>query len=316
MNIGCTQMHVVTMTAIILELIILGAQSVLLMHHPEDRPRFWYALLLVQLILVNVTGGLFPDPAYTIPIHIQNIIDYGFGFLLASYFPFYFYKAFDLKGLRFHAYYGVPLFLLLPYLGFFVVSYSIHRDLEFTYRWGFVVPFFYSLVLLAAILRAIRVAYRENRNKNFYVEEIAVYCAVAPWSVLTLIVYFNLGQLAETLFINIGFLAVSGMFIFRSVRQVRSELAELAELKKIGLDYSPFFEANCTAYGLTEKETATAGLLRQGLRNKAIAVQLDISEGLVKKQVEIMFRKTGATSRYELIQLLAFVPPPPTQGQP
>lgn len=152
------------------------------------------------LIIFNITGGLFPDPSFSIPVYLQNIIVYGVGFLVAGYFPFYFYKAFDLKLLRFHAFYGVPLCFMLPYLIFFVISYSMHEDMDFTIRYVVIIPFFYSVVLLVAILRAIRVAYRENRNRKFYLEEIAVYCSFAPWSLMAIVVYFKFGQLAKVLF--------------------------------------------------------------------------------------------------------------------
>jgi hypothetical protein len=190
-----TEMHVVTFIFSVLE----GLMFIFLLpgylNRPDDKSRYWYLILLLLLILYNVTGGLLPDPNYPIPIYIQNIIAYGSGFLMASYFPFYFYKAFDLKLLRFHALYGVPLFLLLPYLLFFVISYSVHQNLSLSIKYGITIPFFYSFVLLRAILRAIRVAYKENRYKNYYIEEIAVYAAVAPWASMTLIAYFEFSQL-------------------------------------------------------------------------------------------------------------------------
>ena len=93
---------------------------------PEDKARFYYLILLILLLFYNVTGGLFPDPSISIPVPIQEMVAYGSGFLMASYFPFYFYKAFDLKSLRWHALYGVPLFLLGPYIVFFVIDYALH----------------------------------------------------------------------------------------------------------------------------------------------------------------------------------------------
>lgn len=161
-----TEMHIVTFIFSLLEGLMFVFLLLGYLNWPDDRPRFWYLILLLLLIWYNVTGGLLPDPDYNIPIYIQNIIAYGSGFLMASYFPFYFYKAFNLKLLRFHALYGVPLFLLVPFVLFFVVSYSIQGDLAFAVRYGIIVPFFYSIVLLWAIFRAIRVAYKGNRQKK------------------------------------------------------------------------------------------------------------------------------------------------------
>ncbi|MHB8209563.1 LuxR C-terminal-related transcriptional regulator [Mucilaginibacter sp.] len=55
---------------------------------------------------------------------------------MASFFPFYFYKAFNLKSIRWHALFGVPLFLMLPYLVFFVLIYAINGNLNVDIRFG------------------------------------------------------------------------------------------------------------------------------------------------------------------------------------
>ncbi|WP_229717659.1 helix-turn-helix transcriptional regulator [Parapedobacter defluvii] len=300
-------MHIVTFTFILLESAMFFLQLALYLIRPSDRHRRWYLILLFLLILYNTTGGLFPDPDINLPVHVQNIIAYGTGFLTAAYFPYYFYRAFGLKLLRFHALYGVPLFLLLPYLLFFVIGYAMHQDLEYAIRYGVVVPFFYSLVLLWAILRAIRAAYRENRNGKRYTEEIMVYIAVAPWSAMTLIAYFDLGQLTEALFTNLGFLAITALFILKSVRRARKDYELLINLPTDGVGIA-IFEENCRYYGLTKTEVGVSRFLCRGLRNKEIAAELFISPLTVKKHVENIYRKTGAGSRASLIHILSKPP--------
>src|SRR5690606_36464184 len=98
--------------------------------------------------IYNITGGLFPDHNINIPIANQNSIAYGSGFLMASYIPYYFYKAFGLDTLRFHAIYGVLLFFILPFLIFFVVVYSINNNLDYAFKNGVIIPFFYAFVIL------------------------------------------------------------------------------------------------------------------------------------------------------------------------
>src|SRR5690606_32692168 len=181
---------------------------------PQDKQRFWFLILLLLLIFYNVTGGLFPDPKYDMSIRLQNIIAYGSGFLMASYFPYYFYRAFDLEKLRFHAIFGVPLFLLLPYLVFLVIIYSINKDLNLAVRYSIVAPFFYSLILLWAILRAIRHKYKGKTDNGNYPEVIAVYCAVAPWAAMTIMAYFQVDQIVEVIVTNSGFLIIAIIFIY------------------------------------------------------------------------------------------------------
>lgn len=296
-----TEMHVVTFIFVVLEMVMLICQLLLYFLRPRDGHRKWYLVLLVLLIIYNITGGLFPDPKLDIPLNLQYIIAYGSGFVMASYFPLYFYKAFDLKLLRFHALYGVPLFLLLPYLVFFVFTLLLTGDLHLSIRYGMIAPFFYSIVLLWAILRAIRTAYRRNRNHNYYLEEIMVYCAVAPWASMTIISYFEFGQLTEVLFTNLGFIAITTMFIFQAVKRGRLESLRLSEADLIIVDFL-VVDKNCKRLNLSIRECEVVKLVCERLKNREIAEKLFISERTVEKHIENMFAKTGAASRLELIE--------------
>src|SRR5690606_8834956 len=114
--IGCTQMHPVTLAAIIIELVILGAQAALYLQRPHDRTRLGYIILLLLLLGFNIANGLLPNPSYTMPLYIQHIIVNTVGFTIISYFPFYFYRAFGLHKLRFLAYMGCRCFCCCPML--------------------------------------------------------------------------------------------------------------------------------------------------------------------------------------------------------
>lgn len=300
MQLPGTEMHLVTFVFTLLECAMFFVQLALYLIRPADRHRRWYLVLLGLLIVYNITGGLFPDPNIGIPVHIQYIIAYGTGFLTAAYFPYYFYRVFHLRLLRFHALYGVSLLLLLPFLLFFVIDYTWHRDIELAVQYGVVVPFFYSVILLWAILRAIRVAYRENRNKKQYTEEILVYVAVAPWSAMTLIAYFELGQLTEVLFTNLGFLVITALFISRSVTLGRAEQRQLNNLRQLTMD-TEVLHRNCIREMLTPRETEIAILLCQRLKRREIADKLFISGRTVDKHTERIFLKVGVTSREELL---------------
>lgn len=298
-----TEMHVVTFIFAVSETLMFIFLLPGYLNRPEDKPRFWYLILLSLLILYNVTGGLLPDSRYPIPLHVQNIIAYGAGFLMASYFPFYFYKAFDLELLRFHALYGVPVFLLLPFILFFVISYSIHQDLAFTIHYGIIVPFFYSFVLLWAILLAIRVAYKKNREKSYFLEEIAVYLAVAPWASLTVIAYFGFSQFTEALSTNLGFLAVTAMYIYKSVRQDRNAIRKLQDITMNGIR-PEIFEENCIRFQFTSREIEVIMLLHDGYHTCKIANTLHIAERTVTTHIQNMMSKTTTHSRLELLRKL------------
>lgn len=300
-----TQVHIVTFLFIIAEGLMFLIEAVIYVIW-RDKRRGWYVVLLTLLLLYNITGGLFPDPKIPLSISLQEMIAYGTGFLMASYFPFYFYKAFDLKSLRWHALFGVPLFLMLPYLLFFVIMYTINGDLEKNMKYGLVAPFFYSLVLLWAMLCAIRKHYRLNHDRNSYIEEITVYCAVSPWAAMTLFSWFQVTQLTEVLFTNTGFVFITLMFFVKSVKRAKRDDLELAELKRMGKQPTIYFDGNSQRYGLSKREMEVAQLVREGLQNRAIAEKLHISLSTVKTHIESLHRKTGATSRWEIAHKLFY----------
>lgn len=296
-------MLLITFIFAVLESVIFFYQFIHYLSRPQDKQRLYYLILLFLLVVYNITGGLFPDTEITIPIVAQNSIAYGSGFIMASYFPYYFYKGFDLHRLRFHAIYGVLLFLILPYLIFFVGVYSVNQNLHFAIKHGIVVPFFYSLVLLWAIIRAIRSKYQDNKSKANYMEVIAVYLAVIPWVSMTIIAYFNLGQFIEVIFTNAGFVVITVLFICKSIAKARLEYQQLMDLTINGVRPSSFQE-NCCRYKLTNREVEIVQLLRQGYKYQTIGEKLFISELTVKKHVHNVFEKADASNKVELIHKL------------
>jgi DNA-binding CsgD family transcriptional regulator len=294
-----TQIHIVTFIFIVLEAIMFVFQLFYYLFRPEDKARFYYLILLVLLLFYNVTGGLFPDQSISIPIPIQEMVAYGSGFLMASYFPFYFYKAFDLKSLRWHALYGVPLFLLGPYIVFFIIDYALHGNLDEDLEYGMIAPFIYALVLLWVMFRAIHKQHKTDRDKKQYLEEIAMYVAISPWAALALFGFIEQSQLVEVLCTNTGIIAITCLFIWKSIKKARLEYRRILKLQMEGSS-TGILKENIKRYNLTKMEAAIVELLLKGLSNKEIADQLHISEETVKKHVYNIFRKTKVKNRNAL----------------
>lgn len=296
-----TQIHIVTFIFIVLELMMLSFQFFYYLFRPEDKNRLWYLILLVLMLIYNITGGLFPDPKINLSIALQTMIAYGSGFVMASYFPFYFYKAFDLRSLRWHAYYGVPLFLMLPYVIFFVIDYAINGNLEADLKYGMIAPFIYALVLLWVMFRAIRKQQQERRDQKKYVEEFAMYLAISPWAALAFFGIVEESQLIEVLCTNTGIVAISSLFIWKSVKKARHEYRRILKLNIDG-SAPEILQENFMRYKFTKTEIEVAHLMIKGLTNKQIGDALFISEETVKKHIYNMFRKTNSKNRQTLLQ--------------
>ncbi|MCY7291096.1 MAG: hypothetical protein LH615_02840, partial [Ferruginibacter sp.] len=165
MLIPGTEMHVVTFVFAALEIVMFFYQLIFYLSRTSDKARLWYLILLFLLIMYNIAGGLLPDKQYPFPIILQNCVSYGTGFLMAAYFPFYFYKAFNLSQMRFHAYYGVFIYIFLPYI-LFVVLYTHTGNLEYAAQWGMGMPIIYSFVLFYSITKSVIHKYKEAKEKQ------------------------------------------------------------------------------------------------------------------------------------------------------
>jgi DNA-binding CsgD family transcriptional regulator len=299
-----TQIELITAIFIGLEILMFLFQLASYFYWPGDKNRGWFLLLLFLMLLYNVTGGLFPDAKIPIAVSVQEMIAYGTGFLMASYFPFYFYKAFELKALRWHALYGVPLFLALPYLIFFVIVYAINGKLDVDIRIGMIVPFCYALVLLWVMFRAVRHKYREKPNRRKYIEEIAMHGAVTPWAALAFFGLVEESQLIEVFCTNTGMAIITVLFLRRSIKDARLEYYKKQNEPTIDGLSSEEFIANCLHFGLTRMEILVVQQVYKGKSNKEIAAQLNVSEETIKKHIQNTLRKTGAKNRTELLHKL------------
>ena len=153
-------MHWLTAVLIVVEGGFFLVQLFYFLSRPADKPRLWYLILLGLLIKFNLANGFLPDPSWCLNIKLQYMIAYGFAYLAGAYFPFYFYKAYGLRELRFHATWGVCLFTLLPYLIFDVILYALNGKLVPDQELGVLIPAVYGLVILGVMLRAIIRKYR------------------------------------------------------------------------------------------------------------------------------------------------------------
>jgi DNA-binding CsgD family transcriptional regulator len=298
-----TQIHIVTFIFILLETGMFMFQVFYYLFRPQEKARLYYLILLGLMLFYNITGGLFPDPKIHISISLQMMLAYGSGFLMASYFPFYFYKACDLPSLRWHAYYGVPLFLFLPYVIFFVIDYSIQGNLSLDIRYGMIAPFIYAMVLLWVMFKAIWNKHKYERNEHKYLEEMAMYAAVTPWASLAFFGLVESDQLVEVLCTNTGIIGITFLFIWRSIKSARKEYERLQELANQGSD-KIIFEEMCRFYKLTTREIQIVLLVRQGLTYKEISDRLFIAGKTVENHVQHIYEKTSVKNKVSLIQKL------------
>jgi len=235
-----SQMHWVTFLIIVIELVFFCHQLIYALSRPSDKNRLYYLILLYLLIQHNIISGLLPDNNIPIPIMAQHIIAHAIGFTMGMYIPYYFYKAFNLTALKFYAYRGSFLFLLGPFLVFFVAQYYLTDNFELSKKQGLIIPFFYAISFLYALNRAIRIKNKEQKEEHSKKEIIGVYIGVVFWASLPIISFLetnindllepflhNGSQLVKMVITNLGLVVITALFIRRTVFQSRQEYVQL-----------------------------------------------------------------------------------------
>lgn len=223
-----TEMHIITFIFVCIEIVIFSYLLIYRSARPDDKKAHLNIVLIFLLIVYNITGGLLPDSNMPGSYFLQEIIAYATGFITPSYFPYYVYKAFDLDKMKFHANKGVFLFLILPYL-IFVLIFALTGDLDIA-KELLTLPVLYAIWVIASLSKAIRYKYKKDFRSHESKEEIIVlFFSLTPWVALPLIDYFNLGQAAEAVTTNVGFLLLFSLQVKRHISQLRIEHQRLSD---------------------------------------------------------------------------------------
>lgn len=232
-----TQMHIVTFIFVSIEIVIFFYLLIYKLARPDDRITFLNIVLIFLLIIYNVTGGLLPDPKFPGSFFTQKIIAYATGFIVPCYFPYYVYKAFVLEKMKFHAFRGVFLFLMLPYI-LFVTIFAISNNLD-TAKNLFVIPVLYALWVIYTLRKAIQRKYGNNFRSYESKEEVTVlFLSLTPWVGLPIIDYFKLGQAIEASITNTGFLLLLSLQVKRHIKQTRIEHQRLIDSEQQLLNWN------------------------------------------------------------------------------
>jgi DNA-binding CsgD family transcriptional regulator len=322
-----TQMHLVTFLFICIETVVLFYLLIYRLARPDDKNTFLNIILIALLIFYNLTGGLLPDSNLPGSYYLQTSIAYGTGFITPCYFPYYVYHAFYLEKMKFHAYKGVFIFLILPYVIFvflFVSSGQLEKAKQLL-----IIPTAYAICVIASLIKAVSYKYEDGFKTKAAKEEMAVsFLSLTPWVSLPVIDYFNLGQAVEAATTNTGFLLLLALQLKQHIAMVKAEHQRLIESEEKLLGWNEKLQEEVEKrtreierlsaeekilegsrqYQLTNREREIAALICRGSSYKQIAESLFIAERTVTKHVQNIFDKVKVSNKLELLNKLGIVP--------
>jgi signal transduction histidine kinase/DNA-binding NarL/FixJ family response regulator len=232
-----TQMHLVTFLFVCIEIVILFYLIIYRLARPDDKTAYLNIILIFLLITYNVTGGLLPDKNLPGSFFVQMSIAYATGFITPCYFPYYVHKAFGLEKMRFHAYKGVYLFLILPYITF-VLVFAVTENLD-TAKNLLALAVVYAVWVIFSLVKAIRYKYRNSSETRESREEIIIlFLSITSWVGVPVIDYFNFGQAFEASITNFGFLLLFSLQVKRHIKKARIEHQRLIDSEQQLLNWN------------------------------------------------------------------------------
>ncbi len=292
-----TQMHIVTFIFVSIEIVIFFYLVVYRLARPDDKIAILNIILIFLLLTYNVTGGLLPDPKLPGSNFIQEVIAYATGFITPCFFPYYVYKAFGLMEMRFHAYRGVFLFLILPYL-LFVIVFAASNSLKVAQNL-LILPVLYALWVIYSLLMAIRHKYGSYFSSKASKQEITVLLlSITPWVGLPVITYFDLGQAIEASITNVGFLLLFGLQVNRHIRQTRIEHQRLMDSEQRLLNWNTNLQEE------VNKRTKELEKVNEQKTNNFINLVHETKTPLtlVKNYLEEYINKYGSAEELDIIK--------------
>jgi DNA-binding CsgD family transcriptional regulator len=301
-----TQMHLITFLFICIETVVLFYLVIYRLARPDDKNTFRNIILIGLLIFYNLTGGLLPDENLPGSYSLQMSI------------------AYYLEKMKFHAYKGVFIFLITPYI-IFVFLFLSTGNIE-TAKKLLIIPTVYAVWVIFTLIKAVRYKYKNSFRTKAAKEEMAVtFLSLTPWVSLPVIDYFNLGQAVEATTTNTGFLLLLALQLKQHIAMVKAEHQQLIESKEklLGWNEKLLTEVEkrtreierlstdkrilegCRQYQLTNREREIASLICRGSSYKQIAESLFIAERTVTKHVQNIFDKVEVCNKLELLNKLS-----------
>ncbi len=225
-----TQMHIVTFIFVCLESVILLYFVLYKMSRPDDHSTYLSIILIGLLLTYNITGGLLPDPSLPGSKFFQEVIAYGTGFITPCFFPYYVFKLFEFKKMKFHVKRGVFFFLFLPYV-LFVLLYMISGRLSLA-KDVLALPVLYALWVIYSLVVSMRERYSANDEFKSNKEANLLLLGIIPWIGLPIVAYFDLSQVTAACITNGGFLLFLSLQVSRHIRELRMEHDRLEKTEK------------------------------------------------------------------------------------
>lgn len=307
-NMFGTELHLITLLYIIVELLILIVLASACISRPKDESRTRFFILTSLFLVFNLCTGLFPDVKYGIPLFVQYVLEYFSGMALGTYYFYYVVKELNIQRERFFNIRFLLASLLISFVLGFIVTYIVTGDLLLSKHTFIVFPVLIALYF--CVRTVIMILSNKDKGKlhlsHHKLLTLSGYLGVVFMASMPIVVFFGDYQSVNNGMVNISFVLSATAFLKSQLYQSRMEYKALSEIGYFAqdvVDQEPESQPDTLTnpITLTTKETEVAELLMENLTYREISERLFIAERTASKHASNIFRKAECRSKKEFI---------------
>lgn len=295
-----TNLHLVTLFYLVLGLILLFIQIAACLFRPKDSRRLRFFILILLFILFNTCNGLLPNPAYVLPVLVQNIIAYSSGIALATYYFHFLIKELNIKSNKYYNTKFLLSSLIISFIIGLIASYLITGKVNFTEEIFIVPPIFIAAYFCIRTLIFIFKS-QEDVSSHYKSLTLSGYIGAMFMSSMPIVVYFGDIQPVKTGLINISFLLTAFAYYKNQLYLSRMEYMTLNSLGFYAEKEKSFLNNAIIDAQLTAREIEVSNFILKELTYEEIGEMLHISTNTVSKHASNIYKKLNCSSKQEFI---------------
>ena len=306
-----TEIHLITFIFICFEIIVLFFQFPFYLSRAQDKSRFRFLILIIAFIFYNICSGFLPDKRIQINLFIQNIVAFGSGIILATYYFFYLVKELNISQKKLFNTKILLLSLVLSFVFGFVITYLVTGNLTSSKRIFIIFPILISIYFCITTIKFLTQKKKKMRFNEtpFKAMIYSGYLGIIFMASMPVVVYFGDYQTINNGLVNISFILSFYAYIKYITFQGKIEheflqksgytsLYEYCNDKLQPKDNNKKSLRNCN---LTSRELDIAYLILKELTFEEIASETFISPKTVSKHASNIYKKLNCCNKREFI---------------
>jgi DNA-binding CsgD family transcriptional regulator len=312
-----TEIKLTTFVFICIELIVLFFQLPNYLSRRQDKSRLRFLILILAFIFYNLCSGLFPDARFPIHILAQNILAFGSGIILATYYFYYLVKELNISQEKLFNTKVLFWSLAISFIIGFILTYTFTGSIRLSKRNFIILPVLISIYFCITTVKFLTQKRRKQvlNETPFKIMVYSGYIGIIFMASMPVVVFFGDYQTINNGLVNISFIitfyAYINYYLFQSkveynllqkagffgLMEVKKEVGntdneKLNDLKSSLLEKS----------GLTSRELDIAYLILKDMTYDEIALETYITPKTVSKHASNIYKKTDSDNKRDFIR--------------